>query len=277
MPREDEVVLERDSEMDALAEELMNEFGEEESTVEETEDLEETEEESEEETEEESEEDTEDESEEQPEDPEETEEAEEEQEDVREQAPNQSQKKGSNAKFAEMRVANKNMAHALEISAKAAGFSNVEEFVAAQEKALVEAEAKKNNIPVEVYEKIQKLEQENEARNQEQLAMRFDSKAKELMSDFNVGPERVAEFVDKCFAAGITDLHNDALDLKALYQGFYFNDFMEAERQKWIAKDSKNRSTSSTVPGGRGKTSIEGKRTIESYEEFEKVLDDIKI
>lgn len=191
-------------------------------------------------------------------------------------ADNTRRKKSSSQRFAEMRVQNKNYENALKLSAQNAGFDNVDDFIADQEQKRIEAEAAKNNISPEIFAKLEQLERTNAEREQEQLAIRFQTKADNLKSEFGLNDTDVRNFVNQCFAAGITDLHSDAVDLKALYRGFNFDAVVESERQKWISKDEKNRTSTSKVNTGKGSPSIESKKTLENYDDFENVFSKIK-
>lgn len=178
--------------------------------------------------------------------------------------------KDANA-FAQMRIQNKQLADTLALGAKAAGME-VEDFVKKLENDALQADAKAQQIPVEVLSRIRELEARDEAREQEHQNMVFRNHIEGFQSKMNLSQTDLRDFIGACVGKGI-DVAAQSTDLEVLYRGMYFDKLVESQKQDWIKRDSKIQGQVSLPSSGKGKANTPEGGVIDTLEELDAIFD----
>ena len=177
-------------------------------------------------------------------------------------------KQSANQAFAQMRTENKAMKDTLSLAANLAGMT-VEDYMKHLSQQQLEADAKKAELPPEVYQRLQSLEQDRNQREQELRNLHFQNRVRDFTQKEGLSQDELRGFIDSCFEKGIYPHELPDVDLSVLYRGLNHDKLVEAERQSWIEKSSKNKQGASVPGSGKGKAEQTSSGEIKSYEDFE--------
>lgn len=179
----------------------------------------------------------------------------------------------ANQAFAQMRTENNQYKKTLQRAAKVAGFDKVEDYLAHLEDQTDEKEAKEQGIPKEVAKRINQLEEGERERQQALSQQQFEHRMRTFQSEAGLDNDQMKAFVTECVRQNI-HLPTMEVPYSVLYQGMFHEDIqkkaVEDARQEWIIKDQETEDSAS-VPAGKG-TADKGTDTVESFEDFEKLL-----
>ena len=175
--------------------------------------------------------------------------------------------------FAQMRIQNKQLADTLALGAKAAGME-VEDFVKKLENDALTADAKQQQIPVEVLSRIRELEARDAARETEHQNLVFRSHIEGFQAKMNLSQNDLRDFIGECVGQGI-DVGSQSTNLEVLYRGMNYDKLVEAQKQEWIKRDSRIQGQVSTPGAGKGKSSIAEGGAIETMEDPNNLFDEM--
>lgn len=173
--------------------------------------------------------------------------------------------------FAALRTERNQYKQTIEKLASKAGVT-VEKYLEDLAQQEMEAKAAEAKVPVEFYQKMAELEARDAQREQEAQALRFRTEIESFQRTYNLKPEELKGFVDICFENGI-DLTQTNVSLDILYRGLNHDSIVEAERQKWIAQDSKNRESSTNPSGRGGSTPSASGSEVSSVEDLDRLVE----
>lgn len=122
----------------------------------------------------------------------------------------------------------------------------------------IETEAKEKSIPVDVYKRLNALEQENQEMKQRVVAERFDSDVKALLDD-GATEEEVREAMQYAADNGI-DLRLGTVSIKQMYKLAHMDKIIakKAEEAKQdVLSKKRERQRKAAVPNGSGASAVE--------------------
>lgn len=129
-----------------------------------------------------------------------------------------------------------------------------------------------------VLKRLDELENQNKILSEQNNRTLFASNLKNLQEHFKLTANDLKSFVDTAVKEGI-DLTAPGTNFIALYQGINHDklvaEAIEAERQKWLAKQAQGQTTSTTPDGKSGKTDP-AKTDVNTMAEFNSLLNNLK-
>lgn len=134
--------------------------------------------------------------------------------------------------FAQMRVQNKSYEKTLNGVAKILGIadaSNPDTVLSSLNDLLLKAEAKKNNVPEDMYKRLQTLENQNQEFNQKQVRETAYFGFQKVKDTFKLDDAGLNKFADDLIAAGRNPFEMQ-VDLLQEYKMLHFDEILAAER-----------------------------------------------
>lgn len=176
----------------------------------------------------------------------------------------------SNEAFARLRVENKKNKDIIEKAARLAGLS-VDDFAVKLAEDEIKKGAEEAKIPVEVFQRIKDLEESNRATEFERHKLQFQTTVRNFQSQVGLSDTDLNGFISQMMDAGITP-HETEIDFNILYRGLNHDKLVESERQKWIAKQTRNQDKTSTPGSSKGETSPEEGVEIKTFKDFDNLM-----
>lgn len=182
-----------------------------------------------------------------------------------------------NEAFAALRSENTKYKRLIQQLKSSAGFQGSDDdFLSSLSNAAYDQEAKRNNVSPELLRRMDQLEERNKTLVEAQNRTVFAQNLKTLQDTYQLSDNDIKDFIDVAVREHI-DLTIPGTNFITLYQGLCFDKLnaklIEAERQKWIAQDSK--SNSATVPDGRSGKKEPEKTDVNTMAEFDSLLQSI--
>ena len=185
--------------------------------------------------------------------------------------------KRASAAFAQMRLQNKKYETMFKGLASVLGVqdtSDPDKLIEALNEKLVEAQAKQQNIPVDVLQRLQKLEDENQTYTAEQLKRTAYIGFQKVKDEHQLSDAELSSFADSLIADGLNPFEQP-VDLLAEYRLRNFEKLLKAAEERGIkqemeraAKAAAQSSTPNSGAGGKGEGQ-EGKiTTISALDKF---------
>lgn len=185
--------------------------------------------------------------------------------------------KRASAAFAQMRVQNKKYETMFKSLASVLGVqdtSDPDKLIKALNGKLVEAQAKQQNIPVDVLQRLQKLEEENQTYTAEQLKRTAYIGFQKVKDEHQLSDAELNSFADSLIADGLNPFEQP-VDLLAEYRLRNFEKLLKAAEARGVkqemeraAKAAAQSSTPNSGAGGKGEGQ-EGKiTTISALDKF---------
>lgn len=160
----------------------------------------------------------------------------------------------ANKAFAEMRVKTQKYEKTLKSLGNLLGAQDVNDPDAilnlVQEKVL-QAQAKQQNIPVELLQKLDLLEAESQARQKDALTQQALIGFQNVKNQFGLDDKGLDAFADELAQNGINPFAQQ-IDLVRVYRDFHFQDIIAKEVQKAVEAERQRAlkaATESTTPG----------------------------
>lgn len=160
----------------------------------------------------------------------------------------------ANKAFAEMRVKTQKYEKLLKSLGNLLGAQDVNDPDAilnlVQEKVL-QAQAKQQNIPVELLQKLDLLEAESQARQKDALTQQALIGFQNVKNQFGLDDKGLDAFADELAQKGINPFAQQ-IDLVKVYRDFHFQDIIAKEVQKAVEAERQRAlkaATESTTPG----------------------------
>lgn len=160
----------------------------------------------------------------------------------------------ANKAFAEMRVKTQKYEKILKSLGNLLGAQDVNDPDAilnlVQEKVL-QAQAKQQNIPVELLQKLDLLEAESQARQKDALTQQALIGFQNVKNQFGLDDKGLDAFADELAQKGINPFAQQ-IDLVKVYRDFHFEDIIAKEVQKAVEAERQRAlkaATESTTPG----------------------------
>lgn len=160
----------------------------------------------------------------------------------------------ANKAFAEMRVKTQKYEKTLKSLGNLLGAQDVNDPDAilnlVQEKVL-QAQAKQQNIPVELLQKLDLLEAESQARQKDALTQQALIGFQNVKNQFGLDDKGLDAFADELAQKGINPFAQQ-IDLVRVYRDFHFQDIIAKEVQKAVEAERQRAlkaATESTTPG----------------------------
>ena len=179
----------------------------------------------------------------------------------------------ANKAFAEMRVKTQKYEKILKSLGNLLGAQDVNDPDAilnlVQEKVL-QAQAKQQNIPVELLQKLDLLEAESQARQKDALTQQALIGFQNVKNQFGLDDKGLDAFADELAQKGINPFAQQ-IDLVKVYRDFHFQDIIakevqkavEAERQRALKAATESTTPGSTTGVGEGATPSQIKTAAE--------------
>lgn len=160
----------------------------------------------------------------------------------------------ANKAFAEMRVKTQKYEKTLKSLGNLLGAQDINDPDAilnlVQEKVL-QAQAKQQNIPVELLQKLDLLEAESQARQKDALTQQALISFQNVKNQFGLDDKGLDAFADELAQHGINPFAQQ-IDLVKVYRDFHFQDIVAKEVQKAVEAERQRAlkaATESTTPG----------------------------
>lgn len=188
-------------------------------------------------------------------------------------------KRSANDTFAAMRVQNKKMTDALAAVLQQHGLdpnlaSDPDAILRQAEEARIEAEAKKQNVPAELLQRLTTLEARDRENQQKRLSDAALAGFQAVKNQFGLDNQGIAEFAKQLQDAG-TNPFEQEMDLVQHYKLHNLDKIIAAETQKAVEAALKNQKSStqfSTTPSKtQGKEST-GTEQIDTMAKFDRFL-----
>lgn len=184
--------------------------------------------------------------------------------------------------FAAMRTQNKaqeqlikNLGALLGFDAKATN----DDIVAKVQEVLTEKQAKEQNIPVEILNRLQELEKQIEETETIKLETKLTEDLATIAEKFDLDEAALTEFLFKLDELGKNPLENKGIDLYKEYITLNFDQLMENARQSALdteqARKEKLDRAPGTLPGKTGSEESEG--VIKSVGDLDKLFNSMDI
>jgi hypothetical protein len=142
------------------------------------------------------------------------------------------------------------------------------------EQSKIAEEAKRNNVPVDVWERQLNTERELQAMKQQQTAERFNNQMNAIVDNYKLNEDDAMDFLRQASSSGF-DVYN--VDLDKVYRALNFETVLEREvearRQKELAEKKKRQTSTAVVSKGSTPTlTSPGELSDEEFEEIEEQL-----
>lgn len=192
-------------------------------------------------------------------------------------------KHSANDAFAAMRVQNRKMSNALAAVLQQHGLDpnlakDPDALIQQAEQARLEEEAKRQNVPTELLQRLTQLETRDRENQQKRLADAALAGFQTVKNQFNLSNQDIASFAKQLQDAG-TNPFEQEMDLVQHYKLHNLDKIIAAETQKAVEEALKNQKTSaqySTVPSKtQGKEST-GTEQIDTMAKFDRFLMGLK-
>lgn len=192
---------------------------------------------------------------------------------------NDGQKRTANDAFAAMRVQNRKMTDALAAVLQQHGLdpnlaNDPDALIAQANQARIEEEAKRQNVPTELLQRLTDLEARDREAQQKHLADAALAGFQTVKNQFNLENKDIAEFARQLQEAG-TNPFEQEMDLVHHYKLHNLDKIIAAETQKAVEEALKNQKSSaqfSTQPSKtQGKEST-GTEQIDTMAKFDRFL-----
>lgn len=189
------------------------------------------------------------------------------------------QKRTANETFAAMRIQNRKMTDALAAVLQQHGLdpnlaNDPDTLIAQANQARIEAEAKRQNVPTEVLQRLTELEARDREAQQKRLSDAALAGFQAVKTQFNLDNQGIAEFAKQLQDAG-TNPFEQEMDLVHHYKLHNLDKIIAAETQKAVEAALKNQKSStqfSTQPSKtQGKEST-GTEQIDTMAKFDRFL-----
>ena len=193
------------------------------------------------------------------------------------------QKRSSNDAFAAMRIQNRKMTNALAAVLQQHGLdpnlaNNPDALIEQAEQARIEAEAKKQNVPTELLQRLTQLENRDRENQQKRLADAALAGFQAVKNQFGLDAQGLSDFAKQLQEAG-TNPFEQEMDLVQHYKMHNLDKIIAIETQKAVEAALKNQKSStqfSTTPSKtQGKEST-GTEQIDTMAKFDRFLLGIK-
>lgn len=192
--------------------------------------------------------------------------------------------KNANQAFAEMRVRNRQLEQTLSGVASALGIdpkSSSEEVLAGINAVLTQNQAKQQNIPLEVLQRLNDLEAANAAHMSEQMRAHAVSGLTAVKDKFNVSLDDMTAFVAELNEAGLNPNYNPNVNLEAEYLMRHWDKVVEQKVNAAVAAEQERAAHanehSSTPNNTSGSTKQEQRTTINTVKDLDAFFSDVKI
>lgn len=196
---------------------------------------------------------------------------------------NNAQKRSPNDAFAAMRIQNRKMTNALAAVLQQHGLdpnlaNNPDALIEQAEQARIEAEAKKQNVPTELLQRLTQLENRDRENQQKRLADAALAGFQAVKNQFGLDAQGISDFAKQLQEAG-TNPFEQEMDLVQHYKMHNLDKIIAIETQKAVEAALKNQKSStqfSTTPSKtQGKEST-GTEQIDTMAKFDRFLLGIK-
>lgn len=173
-----------------------------------------------------------------------------------------------NKAFAELRRQaedNKKAADFLQRLASQSGMSP-EEVLQRFESRVLEDEAKQNNVPVEVMERLKNLEQENSLFKEQTVAQKMDRQIQDVITKYNATEDDIRSTFEEMFQSGVDPRINPNVDFEKFYKAANFDKILESkvnESKQKSLEQKKQRQQQAAIPSGTGVTQTGNSDTAE--------------
>ena len=188
------------------------------------------------------------------------------------------QKRSANDAFAAMRIQNRKMTDALAAVLQQHGLdpnlaNNPDALIAQANQARIEEEAKRQNVPTELLQRLTDLEAKDREAQQKRLSDAALAGFQAVKNQFNLDNQGIAEFAKQLQDAG-TNPFEQEMDLVHHYKLHNLDKIIAAETQKAVEEALKNQKSStqfSTQPSktqGKESTGTEQIDTLAKFDRF---------
>lgn len=182
-----------------------------------------------------------------------------------------SQQERQAAAFAQMRIQNRQMQQTLQGIAQLVGIdpTNLEQVHSAVQQKLLEAQAKKQNVPPELLGRLQMLEKQN---NEREAYLGFQK----VKDSFNLSEEALQQFADDLAANGINPFETK-VDLVNEYVVRNYQSLLESAHQRGVQEEAERAAKAakkSTQPGTKSGKDKEIPDKINTISDLDKFLDE---
>lgn len=181
----------------------------------------------------------------------------------------------ANKAFAELRVKTQKYEKTLKSLGALLGaqdVSDADSILNLVQEKVIQAQAKQQNIPVELLQKLDTLEAESQARQRDSLTQQALISFQSVKNQFGLDDKGLDTFADELAAKGINPFAQQ-IDLVKVYRDFHFQDIVAKEVQKAVEVERQRAlkaATSSTKPGSNtGVTGGESPSQIKSGAELD--------
>lgn len=183
----------------------------------------------------------------------------------------------ANAAFAQMRVLNQQYKGVIDGVAKVLGvqdLSNPNAVLDQVNQLVLQAQAKQENVPVELLQRLTALEAQNNQYTQQQLQQQALIGFERVKTEYNLSNEDLTEFADQLQKSGVNPFTSQ-VDLITEYKNLNFEKLMEQAVEKGIQQErerSTRASKSGTTPnkgtGGDGPDSPDKINSVSDLTSF---------
>lgn len=196
---------------------------------------------------------------------------------------NDNQKRSANDAFAAMRVQNRKMSDALAAVLQQHGYdpnlaNDPDALIQQAKQARLEEEAKRQNVPTELLQRLTDLEAKDREAQQKRLTDAALAGFQAVKNQFGLGNQDIAAFAKQLQEAG-TNPFEQEMDLVHHYKLHNLDKIIAAETQKAVEEALKNQKSStqfSTQPSKtQGKEST-GTERIDTMAQFDRFLMNLK-
>jgi len=199
------------------------------------------------------------------------------------QSSDDSQKHNANEAFAAMRVQNKKITQALAAVLQQHGLdpalaNNPDQLISDAENARLEQEAKKQNVPVDLLQRLTQLERENAENKQKRLANEALQGFQNLKNKYGLSNQDISAFAKQLQDAG-TNPFEQEMDLEQHYKLHNLDKIIAAESQKAVEealRNQQNASQHSTVPDKSQGKEASGVDQIDTMAQFDRFIANLK-
>lgn len=135
-----------------------------------------------------------------------------------------------NAAFAEMRVKNKQYQEALAKAAEIAGLDKTtdpDKVIAGLQQKYLEAQAAKQNVPVEILQRLEAAEQKAQAFEQARLQQETLTAFNKVKDEHGLTNDEVLAFANQLDERGVHPFETPGLDLSGLYRSMNFDKLVQ--------------------------------------------------
>ena len=182
-----------------------------------------------------------------------------------------------NQAFAQMRVQNKQLSAAISKLGKIIGLPEMplEQMLPLVEQRITEVEAKANNVPVELAQKLEELERAKAEQEAVALRTNADLAFQKVKDTYKLTQKQLVDFAHQLNADG-KNPYAQPLDLLQEYRTYNFDAILAAERDQAVkdalARDTKA-ATKSTTPSTQSGAPSEPAKPITTMQQLDKLLE----